>query len=160
MSSEKSSEKFELILNPTDFPDEIVDLSPGLFRARRAFDVEITGKVREQIGKFEFYNEINEVQYGSIIKILNGQIINKKQFWDFPKLRLRKNTRNIKEIVSSMPVLYLLIVAIIVSYVIWAFNTRILRKTLSLYRVIFWVLVATLVLFALTYYGSVLFEDF
>ncbi len=60
MSSEKSSEKFELILNPTDFPAEIVDLSPGLFRARRAFDVEITGKVREQIGKFEFYNEINE----------------------------------------------------------------------------------------------------
>ncbi len=59
-----------------------------------------------------------------------------------------------------MPVLYLLIVAIIVSYVIWVFNTRIMGKTLSLYRVIFWVLVATLAVFALTFYGSVLFEDF
>ena len=59
-----------------------------------------------------------------------------------------------------MPVLYLLIVAIIVSYVIWVFNTRIMGKTMSLYRVIFWVLVAALAVFALTFYGSVLFEDF
>jgi len=57
-------------------------------------------------------------------------------------------------------VFYLLIVAIIVSYIIWVFDTRILRKTLSLYRVTFWVLVATVTVLALFFYGSVLFDYF
>ena len=59
-----------------------------------------------------------------------------------------------------MVVLYLLIVALIVSYVIWVFNTRILGKTLSLYMVVFWVLVATVALYALPYGVSVLVESF
>jgi len=46
-----------------------------------------------------------------------------------------------------MFLLRLLIVAFIVSYVIWFFNTRIMGKSLSLYKVTSWVLVATVVIY-------------
>ena len=46
-----------------------------------------------------------------------------------------------------MFILRLLIVAIIVSYVIWLFNTRIMGKNLSLYKVTSWVLVATVAIY-------------
>jgi len=47
-----------------------------------------------------------------------------------------------------MFLLRLLIVALIVSYVIWFFNTRIMGKSLSLYKVTSWVLVATVAIYA------------
>ena len=59
-----------------------------------------------------------------------------------------------------MPVLYLLIVAIIVSYVIWAFNTRIMGKSLSLYKVTSWVLVATVAIYVFLAGVSSLVEGF
>jgi len=46
-----------------------------------------------------------------------------------------------------MFLLRLLIVAFIVSYVIWFFNTRIMGKSLSLYKVTSWVLVATVAIY-------------
>ena len=46
-----------------------------------------------------------------------------------------------------MFLLRLLIVAFIVSYVIWFFNTRIMGKNLSLYKVTSWVLVATVAIY-------------
>ena len=46
-----------------------------------------------------------------------------------------------------MFLLRLLLVALIVSYVIWFFNTRIMGKSLSLYKVISWVLVVTVAIF-------------
>ena len=46
-----------------------------------------------------------------------------------------------------MFLLRLLVVALIVSYVIWFFNTRIMGKSLSLYKVTSWVLVATVAIF-------------
>ena len=46
-----------------------------------------------------------------------------------------------------MFLLRLLVVALIVSYVIWFFNTRILGKSLSLYKVTSWVLVATVAIY-------------
>ena len=46
-----------------------------------------------------------------------------------------------------MFLLRLLVVALIVSYVIWFFNTRILGKSLSLYKVTSWVLVATVTIY-------------
>ena len=46
-----------------------------------------------------------------------------------------------------MFLLRLLVVALIVSYVIWFFNTRIMGKSLSLYKVTSWVLVATVVIY-------------
>ena len=46
-----------------------------------------------------------------------------------------------------MFVLRLLLAALIVSYVIWFFNTRIMRKNLSLYKVTSWVLVTTVAIY-------------
>ena len=46
-----------------------------------------------------------------------------------------------------MFLLRLLIAAFIVSYVIWFFNTRIMGKSLSLYKVTSWVLVATVAIY-------------
>ncbi len=46
-----------------------------------------------------------------------------------------------------MFLLRLLVVALIVSYVIWFFNTRIMGKSLSLYKVASWVLVATVAIY-------------
>ena len=48
-----------------------------------------------------------------------------------------------------MFLLRLLVVAMIVSYVIWFFNTRIMGKSLSLYKVTSWVLVATVAIYVL-----------
>jgi len=59
-----------------------------------------------------------------------------------------------------MPVLYLLIVAIIVSYVIWVFNTRIMGKSLSLYKVTSWGLVATVAIYVFLAGVSSLVEGF
>ena len=46
-----------------------------------------------------------------------------------------------------MFLLRILVVALIVSYVIWFFNTRIMRKNLSLYKVTSWVLIATVAIY-------------
>ena len=46
-----------------------------------------------------------------------------------------------------MFLLRLLVVAMIVSYIIWFFNTRIMGKSLSLYKVTSWVLVATVAIY-------------
>ena len=46
-----------------------------------------------------------------------------------------------------MFLLRLLVVALIVSYVIWFINTRIMGKSLSLYKVTSWVLVATVAIY-------------
>jgi len=54
----------------------------------------------------------------------------------------------------------LLIVAFIVSYVIWFFNTRIMGKSLSLYKVTSWVLVATVAIYIFLAGLSSLVEGF
>ena len=59
-----------------------------------------------------------------------------------------------------MFLLRLLVVALIVSYVIWFFNTRIMGKSLSLYKVISWVLVATVVIYVFLAGVSYLVEGF
>ena len=59
-----------------------------------------------------------------------------------------------------MFILRLLIVAIIVSYVIWLFNTRIMGKNLSLYKVSSWVLVATVAIYVFLAGVSSLVEGF
>ena len=59
-----------------------------------------------------------------------------------------------------MFLLRLLVVALIVSYVIWFFNTRIMGKSLSLYKVISWVLVATVVIYVFLAGVSSLVEGF
>ena len=59
-----------------------------------------------------------------------------------------------------MFILRLLIVAIIVSYVIWLFNTRIMGKSLSLYKVTSWVLVATVAIYVFLAGVSSLVEGF
>ena len=46
-----------------------------------------------------------------------------------------------------MFLLRLLVVALIVSYIIWFFNTRIMGKSLSLYKVTSWVLIATVAIY-------------
>ena len=46
-----------------------------------------------------------------------------------------------------MFLLKILVVVLIVSYVIWFFNTRIMGKSLSLYKVTSWVLVATVAIY-------------
>jgi len=56
-----------------------------------------------------------------------------------------------------MFLLRLLIVAFIVSYVIWFFNTRIMGKSLSLYKVTSWVLVATVAIYIFLVVLSYLF---
>ncbi len=59
-----------------------------------------------------------------------------------------------------MFLLRLLIVAFIVSYVIWFFNTRIMGKSLSLNKVTSWVLVATVAIYILLAGLSSLVEGF
>jgi hypothetical protein len=59
-----------------------------------------------------------------------------------------------------MFLLRLLIVAFIVSYVIWFFNTRIMGKSLSLYKVASWVLVATVAIYIFLTGLSSLVEGF
>ena len=59
-----------------------------------------------------------------------------------------------------MFILRLLIVVIIVSYVIWLFNTRIMGKSLSLYKVTSWVLVATVAIYVFLAGVSSLVEGF
>ena len=59
-----------------------------------------------------------------------------------------------------MFLLRLLVVALIVSYVIWFFNTRIMRKSLSLYKVTSWVLVATVAIYIFLAVLSYLVEGF
>ena len=59
-----------------------------------------------------------------------------------------------------MFLLRLLVVALIVSYVIWFFNTRIMGKSLSLYKVASWVLVATVVIYVFLAGVSFLVEGF
>ena len=56
-----------------------------------------------------------------------------------------------------MFLLRLLVVALIVSYVIWFFNTRIMGKRLSLYKVTSWVLVATVAIYIILIGLSYLF---
>ena len=59
-----------------------------------------------------------------------------------------------------MFVLRLLVVALIVSYIIWFFNTRIMGKSLSLYKVTSWVLVATVAIYVFLVGVSFLVEGF
>ena len=59
-----------------------------------------------------------------------------------------------------MFLLRLIAVALIVSYVIWFFNTRIMGKSLSLYKVTSWVLVATVVIYVFLAGVSSLVEGF
>ena len=59
-----------------------------------------------------------------------------------------------------MFLLRLLIVALIVSYVIWFFNTRIMGKSLSLYKVTSWVLIATVAIYVFLVGVSSLVEGF
>ena len=46
-----------------------------------------------------------------------------------------------------MFILRLIIAALIVSYIIWLFNTRIMGKSLSFSKVVSWVLLATFLIF-------------
>ena len=59
-----------------------------------------------------------------------------------------------------MFLLRLLVVALIVSYVIWFFNTRIMGKSLSLYKVTSWVLVVTVAIYVFLAAVSSLVEGF
>jgi len=59
-----------------------------------------------------------------------------------------------------MFLLRILLVAFIVSYVIWFFNTRIMGKSLSLYKVTSWVLVATVAIYVFLVGVSFLVEGF
>ena len=59
-----------------------------------------------------------------------------------------------------MFILRLLIVALIVSYVIWFFNTRIMGKSLSLYKVTSWVILATVAIYIFLAFLSYLVEGF
>ena len=59
-----------------------------------------------------------------------------------------------------MFLLRLLVVALIVSYVIWLFNTRIMGKSLSIYKVISWVLIATVAIYVFLVGVSSLVEGF
>ena len=59
-----------------------------------------------------------------------------------------------------MFLLRLIVVALIVSYVIWFFNTRIMGKSLSLYKVTSWVLIATVAIYVFLVGVSSLVEGF
>ena len=59
-----------------------------------------------------------------------------------------------------MFLLRLIVVALIVSYVIWFFNTRIMGKSLSLYKVTSWVLIATVAIYVFLLGVSSLVESF
>ena len=56
--------------------------------------------------------------------------------------------------------LRILVVALIVSYIIWFFNTRIMGKSLSLYKVTSWVLLATVAIYVFLAGVSYLVEGF
>ena len=59
-----------------------------------------------------------------------------------------------------MFLLRLLVVALIVSYIIWFINTRIMGKSLSFYKVTSWVLVATVAIYIFLVGVSSLVEGF
>ena len=59
-----------------------------------------------------------------------------------------------------MFILRLIIVALVVSCVIWFFNTRIMGKSLSLYKVTSWVLLATVAIYIFLAFLSYLVEGF
>ena len=59
-----------------------------------------------------------------------------------------------------MFLLRLLVVALIVSYIIWFFNTRNIFKSLSIYKVTSWVLVATVAIYVFLAGVSSLVEGF
>ena len=57
-----------------------------------------------------------------------------------------------------MFILRLIIAALIVSYIVWLFNTRIMGKNLSFSKVVSWVLVATFLIYIILAGISVLVE--
>ena len=57
-----------------------------------------------------------------------------------------------------MFILRLIIAALIVSYIVWLFNTRIMGKNLSFSKVVSWVLLATLLIYIILAGISVLVE--
>ena len=57
-----------------------------------------------------------------------------------------------------MFILRLIIAALIVSYIIWLFNTRIMGKSLSFSKVVSWVLLATFLIYIILAGISVLVE--
>ena len=59
-----------------------------------------------------------------------------------------------------MFLLRVIVVAFIVSYVIWFFNTRIMGKSLSFYKVSSWTLVATVAIYIFLAGLSFLVEGF
>ena len=57
-----------------------------------------------------------------------------------------------------MFILRLIIAALIVSYIVWLFNTRIMGKNLSFSKVVSWVLLATFLIYLILAGISVLVE--
>jgi len=57
-----------------------------------------------------------------------------------------------------MFILRLIIVALIVSYIVWLFNTRIMGKNLSFSKVVSWVLFATFIIYIILAGISILVE--
>ncbi|MFM1547256.1 MAG: hypothetical protein ACKJRO_04695 [Candidatus Pseudothioglobus sp.] len=57
-----------------------------------------------------------------------------------------------------MFILRLIIAALIVSYIVWLFNTRIMGKNLSFSKVVSWVLLATFLIYIILAGISVLVE--
>jgi hypothetical protein len=57
-----------------------------------------------------------------------------------------------------MFILRLIIAALIVSYIVWLFNTRIMGKNLSFSKVVSWVLLATFLVYIILAGISVLVE--
>jgi len=57
-----------------------------------------------------------------------------------------------------MFILRLIIAALIVSYIVWLFNTRIMGKNLSFSKVVSWVLLATFLIYMILAGISVLVE--
>ena len=57
-----------------------------------------------------------------------------------------------------MFILRLIIAALIVSYIVWLFNTRIMGKHLSFSKVVSWVLLATVLIYIILAGISVLVE--
>ena len=57
-----------------------------------------------------------------------------------------------------MFILRLIIAALIVSYIVWLFNTRIMGKNLSFSKVVTWVLLATFLIYIILAGISVLVE--
>ena len=57
-----------------------------------------------------------------------------------------------------MFILRLIIAALIVSYIVWLFNTRIMGKNLSFSKVVSWVLLATFIIYIILAGISVLVE--